>query len=201
MPSWIPFALFAIVASITPGPTNLLILHQGLHHGFRRTLPAVIGASLAAAALVLLVGLGLGQLLTSRPYASLALSWLGVVWLSWLAWRLYHAPAPSTERTEGTLAPNFGARQAAILQLINPKTWLMALAVVGVFAPQHATPVAIGGLAAIFATLAMPCLAAWGAMGDGAARLLRSPAQWRLFNRALALVLLLVAWWSVLMPG
>ncbi|VFS49858.1 Uncharacterised protein [Budvicia aquatica] len=30
----IPFILFAFVASITPGPTNVLILSQSARHGF-----------------------------------------------------------------------------------------------------------------------------------------------------------------------
>ena len=56
MSSWLPFTLFAFVASITPGPTNLLILAQSSRRGWQHALPAVFGASLAAAMIVLVVG-------------------------------------------------------------------------------------------------------------------------------------------------
>lgn len=56
-----PFALFAFVASITPGPTNLLVLGNAARFGLRRVWPIVLGACSAATAVLALVGLGLGR--------------------------------------------------------------------------------------------------------------------------------------------
>ena len=86
--SFLPFMAFALVASISPGPTNLLILAQGARHGLRSTLVPILAACLAAAATVLLVGMGLGQWLTRHPQAQHLMMWGGVLWLSWLAWQL-----------------------------------------------------------------------------------------------------------------
>ena len=36
----IPFLLFAFVASITPGPTNILVLANSQHFGVKNTVPA-----------------------------------------------------------------------------------------------------------------------------------------------------------------
>jgi len=41
--AYLPFMLFAFVASITPGPTNILILASSQRFGVKATLPAVAG--------------------------------------------------------------------------------------------------------------------------------------------------------------
>ncbi|MGM8851736.1 LysE family translocator [Salinicola halophyticus] len=199
MSAWLPFALFAFVASITPGPTNLLILTQGARRGWKSTLPAVFGASLAAATIVLTAGLGLSQTLLAYPVIRQLMAAIGVGWLTWLAWRLYRSQPPSIETdAERSGAPAFGPRQAAGLQLVNPKTWMMALSVVGVFTDSASSATQIGVLALTFGIVALPCLALWGMIGSGVARLFHTKRQWQWFNRALALLLLAVAWGSVL---
>lgn len=199
MSSWLPFTLFAFVASITPGPTNLLILAQGTRHGWKSALPAVFGASSAAAAIVLAVGWGLTNTLLAYPIIRQMMATTGVIWLSWLAWRLYRSPPPPMEG--GTeRSPNFSARQSAGLQLVNPKTWMMALSVVGVFTVEESSATDIAVLALTFGVVAVPCLTLWGLMGSGVAQWFRTPRQWQWFNRTLALLLLAVAWWSVLAP-
>lgn len=63
----LPFMLFAFVASITPGPTNILVLSNSARFGFRATLPIILGACAGAALLVLVVGSGFGQSLVQLP--------------------------------------------------------------------------------------------------------------------------------------
>jgi threonine/homoserine/homoserine lactone efflux protein len=58
------------------------------------------------------------------------MQWIGVAWLSYLAWHFARRPARSALRPKNPVS-NVGA---AGLQWINPKTWMMALAVVSVFA-------------------------------------------------------------------
>lgn len=129
--SLLPFILFALVSSISPGPTNLLILAHGARRGLRASLAPIVAACGAAAAIVLLVGLGLGELLLRYPLAQQLMSWAGVLWLSSLAWKMLRsAAAPLHAAT----AQGFSALSAASLQVVNPKVWLMAVAVVGVFA-------------------------------------------------------------------
>ena len=63
----LPFLLFAFVASITPGPTNILILSNSARFGFFAALPIIVGACASAATLVLLVGTGAGTSLSEWP--------------------------------------------------------------------------------------------------------------------------------------
>ena len=54
--AWLPFMLFAFVASITPGPTNILVLSSSQRFGVRATLPAVVSGCAAASLIVLVSG-------------------------------------------------------------------------------------------------------------------------------------------------
>lgn len=193
--SLLPFLLFALVASITPGPTNVLILGHSARHGARASLPLVLGGSLGAVALVLVVGFGLGQTLARHPDWQRGLAWAGVLWLSWLACQLARAGAP--EVTDASTRLGFGG--TAGLQLLNPKSWSMALAVVTVYAEPGADlwqQVLILGL--VFLLVSVPCLGLWALLGRAAARRLNSTRAWRGFNRGMAALLLVSAWVTVL---
>lgn len=78
MDQLLPFALFAFVASITPGPTNILVLSHSSRFGLATTLPIILGACAAAALLVLLVGTGLGDVLARHATLQTLLSWAGI---------------------------------------------------------------------------------------------------------------------------
>ena len=84
MDQLLPFALFAFVASITPGPTNILVLSHSSRFGLPTTVPIILGGCAAAALLVLLVGTGLGDVLARHATIQTALSWAGIAWLSWI---------------------------------------------------------------------------------------------------------------------
>ena len=51
----------------------------------------MLGACAAVAALIPLLGLGLGELLRRHPLLQQGLAWLGVGWLSYLAWSLFRS--------------------------------------------------------------------------------------------------------------
>lgn len=191
MSQLLPFMLFAFVASITPGPTNILVLSNSSRFGLGAAVPIILGACSAAALIVLLVGLGAGEWLLRHPQLQQLMSWLGLAWLLYLAWQIARSPA---EPVEAAAAPRrLGALGAAGLQLVNPKVWMMALAVVGVFSSAAADAGRYAIHALLFFLIALPCLAAWALLGAGAAKLLHSAAHLRRFNYAMALLLVVSA--------
>lgn len=196
MSQYLPFVVFAFVASITPGPTNILVLSHSALHGLSAALRITLGACAGAAVIVLLVGLGLGEILQSLPWLQTAMAWLGVAWISRLAWQLWRSAAVSL--TPDTASQPIGAWSGASLQAINPKTWIMALAVISVFAGSQASASEYGLYAGIFFLVAIPCLTVWALVGRGAVRLLTSERAMQRFNRAMALLLLISAWASLL---
>ncbi|MBO1539876.1 LysE family translocator [Pseudomonas sp. OA65] len=195
MDQLLPFALFAFVASITPGPTNILVLSHSSRFGLATTMPIILGACAAAALLVLLVGTGLGDVLARHATIQTLLSWAGIAWLSWMAWQIFRAPAEAIDPDRPVEGPRLGLAGAAGLQLVNPKTWMMALAVVSVFAGAEADRTQrVLWLSLAFFAISIPCMTAWAYLGRGAARFCRSAAAMGRFNRVMAVLLLVSAW-------
>ncbi|MBJ2346418.1 MULTISPECIES: LysE family translocator [Pseudomonas] len=195
MDQLLPFALFAFVASITPGPTNILVLSHSSRFGLTTTWPIILGACAAAALLVLVVGTGLGDVLARHATIQTVLSWAGIAWLSWMAWQIFSAPAEAIDPDKPVEGPRLGLAGAAGLQLVNPKTWMMALAVVSVFAGAEADrTVRVLWLSLAFFAISIPCMTAWAYLGRGAARFCRSAVAMGRFNRVMAVLLLVSAW-------
>jgi len=190
------FMLFAFVASITPGPTNILVLSNSARYGFKAALPVILGACAGAAGIVLLVGSSVGRSLVHLPKLQSTMHWAGIAWLSYLAWQIFSAPAEGIDVR--STQKRLGLRGAASLQLINPKTWTMALAVVSVFAGSGAERQGrVLTLSLVFFLISLPCLTTWALLGAASSRLLRSPQAMRRFNRCMALLLLGSTWLSV----
>ena len=197
-PTLLPFMLFAFVASITPGPTNILVLSNSARYGFKATLPIIFGACASAAVVVLLVGYGLGESLKQSPLLQHAMQWSGVTWLSYLAWQIFHS-------TPETLDPHLSENHrrpdlltGAGLQWVNPKTWMMAMAVVSVFSDNGADRLNhIVYLSFAFFVIALPCMTAWAVLGSSVNQWLRSTKALRNFNRSMGLLLAGSTWLSV----
>ncbi len=190
--TYLPFLLFAFVASITPGPTNILILTSSQRFGVKATLPAVMGACVAASLIVFISGAGAGEVLRGYPLVRDVMSWAGALWLSWMSWQLFTAPVANLH---GSAGEPFSGKSAALLQLINPKTWMMALAIVSLFAPAGAHPLRdVSLLSLSFLLISLLCLGAWTLLGKAANRLFRTASSLVVFQRVMALCLLLSAW-------
>jgi threonine/homoserine/homoserine lactone efflux protein len=197
MQSFLPFLLFAFVASITPGPTNILVLSHSSRRGMVATLPIIMGACLAAASIVLAVGLGVGETLLQVAHVQQAMAWAGVLWLSWLAWQIFRSAPPSLDPAS-TGSDGLDLWSAITLQLVNPKVWMMAVAVVSVFATGDDRTLRLIMLSLLFLLVSLPCMTLWALLGVGSARLFHSPVAYRRMNGALAFLLLVSAWMSLL---
>lgn len=191
----LPFVTFAFVASITPGPSNLLVLGNSARYGFVATLPIILGSCAGSATLVMFVGFGIGGWLAEHPNIQTAMSWAGALWMSYLAWQI------ATQET-GPLRsephrPTSGLTAAA-LQAVNPKTWGMAVAVVSVFAGVNADLQRYALLSCIFLMISIPCLGIWATLGSRVGPAVQSGTVARAFNLLLGAALLASAWVGIL---
>lgn len=178
---------FALVSSITPGPNNLMVLTSGANFGMRRTLPHLLGISLGHAFMVLLLGLGLGEVFVAWPPAHTLLKAASLAYMLWLAWKIAHAAAP--EGGAGTGKP-FTFLQAAAFQWVNPKAWIMGVTAVTVYAAPGGGALGAALVALAFCATNFPSVSVWAWMGTQVARWLRDPARLRAFNWTMAVLLI-----------
>lgn len=188
-PELIPvIAAFAFVATITPGPNNIMVTASGVNHGYRATLPHMLGISIGFPVMVLAVGLGLGGLFRAFPALHDVLKWAGVAYLLWLAWRI----ATTRKQGEASSRPPLTFLQAAAFQWVNPKAWMMATGAVAAYTSGDESVFAeVLLITALFALVAFPCVSAWTLLGSGLGRFLASGRRLQIFNIAMATLLVL----------
>jgi len=179
-------ALFAFVTSITPGPNNLMLMASGARFGFRLSLPHMFGISLGFGVLIFAVGMGLAAVLETVAWAEFALKMLAAGFLARLAWKLAHAGAPGQA---GQRDRPMGLMHAALFQWINPKGWMMALTAIAVYAPEQSVQTILA-VTLVFVLVNFPSVGVWTLIGGRIGRVLQDPARARLFNLAMAGLLL-----------
>ncbi|GAB0115538.1 LysE family translocator [Acidisoma sp. C75] len=188
-PDLLPFLGFALVASATPGPNNIMALATGAAHGLRATLPLILGVALGFAFMVAAVGIGLAQPLAAHPLWHEVLRWVGAGWLLLLAWKIARAPGQA-EPGVTTAARPIGFWGACGLQWVNPKAWIMALATAATYTrPGHPLAPQVLILAGIFLLIGLGTVTSWAMLGAHARRYIAAPGRLRIFNTAMGLLL------------
>ncbi|TWC06617.1 MULTISPECIES: LysE family translocator [unclassified Pseudomonas] len=181
------FALFALVTSITPGPNNTMLLASGVNFGFNRTIPHMLGISCGFFVLVLAVGFGLGAVFQAYPLLYTVLRYVGAAYLLYLAWKIAHS-GPVSESESGKRTP-ISYWGAAAFQWVNPKAWIMAIGAISTYTPLQGYFFNVVVIAAVFALINLPSVSLWVVCGSLLRNLLRDRRWLRLFNWAMALLL------------
>jgi threonine/homoserine/homoserine lactone efflux protein len=173
---------FLWVAAITPGPNNMLLTASGANFGFLRSLGLLIGIMIGMQVMLLMVAFGIGGLILLYPSLHLVLKIGGSAYLLWLAWKIASAKYEKLDTETAPAAP-MPFWQGGLLQLINPKAWLMALGAVASF--SLAGEAYRGSVLAISAGMALVNVVSgviWLGFGSLIGRILRSRRAWTIFN-------------------
>lgn len=184
----VALSAFAFVASMTPGPNNLMLMASGTNFGFARTGPHMLGVALGFTVMVLLVALGMGTVFMAVPGAMTALKIASTLYLLYLAWRIATSPPPRIDGGESSGRP-LTFLQAAAFQWVNPKGWMMALTAAAVYVPADDRIAGALVVTLIVAVVGTPSVVVWAAAGVQLRRLLHRPRAYRAFNVVAALLL------------
>ena len=129
------FLPVALLLAASPGANNLLAFVSATRAGWLGAAKGVIGRMAAWAVLVLLVSLGLDVLLRTSEVAFVALKWVGVAYLLYLAWRFWSVDfAADIETPDASTL----MRREFLTLMGNPKAYLLLTA----FLPQFVTDAA-----------------------------------------------------------
>ena len=162
--SMLKLLIFIFIASITPGPNNILILSDGLRFGYKKTIPFNLGVCFSAFIGLFLIAYT-GKDLTKYPTFNFFIAIFGSLYLLYLAYKLFIA---------GTgLEMNFthdkerGFINAVILQFVNPKLWIFLTTTAFLLFPENnRTPLFIGFISLLTIPINFISLSVWALLGD-----------------------------------
>lgn len=138
--TWLIYLLAVIGLSFTPGPNSLLVLSHGALYGHRRASFTVLGGAVGFVSLIGLSMLGISALLQTISGALTALKIVGGLYLCWLGFKLWRAPAIDLTPVAASGGTDAGRwtlfRQGLFAAASNPKVLLFY----GAFLPQFIDP-------------------------------------------------------------
>ena len=172
----------AVATTFTPGPNNAMLSASGATFGLRRTIPHAQGVTWGFPLMVFAVALGLGEAFRESAVLRETLRWGGAALMLWLAWRIATAEPPG--RGKGRSRP-LSFVEAAGFQWINPKAWMMSLAVTSQFVDGSDSLRDAAVAAAVFAGVGFFSSHGWAAFGAALGRWLGEGMRLRVFNAAM----------------
>ncbi|MGB9097809.1 LysE family translocator [Erwinia sp.] len=179
---------FLWVAAITPGPNNMLLTASGANFGFLRSLGLLIGIMIGMQLMLLMVAFGIGGLILLYPSLHLVLKIGGSAYLLWLAWKIATSKYEKLD-TENAPAAPMPFWQGGLLQLINPKAWLMALGAVASFSlAGEAYRSSVMAISVGMALVNVVSGVIWLGFGSLIGRILRSRQAWTIFNVSMGIL-------------
>jgi len=181
-------ALFLFIATITPGPNNLVLMRAAARNGWTGALPALIGVVSGGLVLLVAVASGAGSAFSAWPWLRVSIELGGVVYLVWLGVQMFVSAGRDTAVTS---LPT-GLFGLFCFQFLNPKGWVMVLTVVAASNTTGAID-AFRRLTPLFVAIPTPCLLLWAGLGGVLARHLTSPMVRLWTDRLLGALLILAA--------
>jgi threonine/homoserine/homoserine lactone efflux protein len=188
--------LFTTAMAFTPGPNTTLSAALGANGGMRAAMPFVLAVPVGWGMLLVASVVGLGAALDAAPAARSAVKAAGLAYMLWLAWRL----AQNRRLGEANAALNVGFGQGVALQFVNIKAWMTALLVSGgwvTVSPDWQPRLLL--VLPIMMAYALLSNLTYAAIGSLLRAWLSVGVRLLVFNRAVAMVLVVTALWMALL--
>ena len=190
MSFYLPLVIFCFSTSITPGPNNLMIMISGSKFGIYRSLPHYFGICIGFSIMVLLIGMGLGEIFNQFPMLHLIIRYLGALYMLYLAWQTIRSTGELKVVSTNTKPLSF--IQALLFQWINPKALVMAIGVIATYSTANASIFNQTILiASIYFIIGVPCVGMWLIGGVAISKYLKNPRHLHYFNLTMGLLLVL----------
>lgn len=189
---------FAFIASITPGPNNLLLMSSGALFGLRRTLPHLGGVQIGFAIMMTAAVFGLGTLIDRWPWLVTVVRIGGSAWLAWMSLRFFKAAVrganPEASMDAAPISRPFRFYEALLFQWVNPKALIAAISSAGAYIAiaDEAWQRAAVMVGVFFMMGGFGCLT-WMVAGDALNRCMSTGRSAIWVNTAMGLLILVTA--------
>ncbi|MFC3748993.1 LysE family translocator [Paenibacillus sp. GCM10012306] len=122
------FLIYCVIATFTPGPTNIVILSTVNHFGAKKAMKYSYGATVGFGLLLVVSAVLNNLLLTILPKVLMIMQVIGSLYMLYLAYLI--CKKSSSDKTENQAATFWSG---FMMQLLNPKSVLFTLTVIPTF--------------------------------------------------------------------
>lgn len=186
----ISFAIYTFATTATPGPNTVMLVASGANFGIRRTIPHILGIAFGIIMVLALIGIGLGQMFELYPQSQTIIRYVGATFLLYLAYKI--ATAKNNLNDDQQIGRPMSPVQAALLQSVNPKVWVVMIGAIGSFVTIGGNKyLEIGLMMATYVAVSLPIQFGWCLFGREIGRFLKSDRAFRVFNFSMAGLLLI----------
>ncbi|AIQ11401.1 LysE family translocator [Paenibacillus durus] len=142
------FLLYCIIITITPGPTNIVILSTVHNFGTKKAMEYTYGATIAFGLLLVISAMLNTMLITAMPKILIVMQIIGSFYMCYLAYQIYKMDTskPTVNQT-GTFVSGF------LMQFLNPKVLLFTMTVIPSFILPYYTAMPAVTISVITITL------------------------------------------------
>lgn len=118
----LPFILFVIAMTGTPGPGNLTMMAIGQSTGFKSSIPFLLGTAAGCIVLDGLVACGLGEIIIASPGVATLLRIGGLLYIVYLAGKIL-----VMQFATRSVEKRFSFFEGVLIHPLSPKSWAMAI--------------------------------------------------------------------------
>ena len=181
----VTFTAFALALYGTPGPATISLAASGAAYGFRRSVRYLLGLVSGVLITLVVAAFGLGYLFTRFPTVHATLRVVSLGYILYLAYRIARSGVSSSvdEKPLGFLS-------GVVLNLINPKAYVAALATITQFSsPGDAYFESVVLIILVATTIALVVDLGWAYAGQWMSKLFSSPRAAAVLNIVMAVIL------------
>lgn len=187
--------VLATAMSFSPGPNTTLSTALAANLGLRRAMRFVLAVPVGWCLLLCLCAAGVGPLVSQVPPLRWAIQGGGIAYLLWLAFKLARSGQLSAAQQQQL---HVGFWQGVLLQFVNIKAWFLALTIIaGWVVGQPQTGLRLAVVLPVMAGYAFSSNMLYACIGAALRHWLAQNQRLLWFNRAMAGLLVLTAYWML----
>lgn len=186
----LPFFYLQFIASMTPGPNNVMLTASGMNFGYKRTVPHILGVIVGFVLLINVSAFGVGALYQNFPQIEWALKIVGSAYLLYLSYKIATAGRVGLKDQAKEVTRPMRFIEALAFQFINPKGVVFSITLISML-PQDLSM----GLTVliIFTSTIITSVCStntWAIFGKVIAEIFRNDKARHIINIILAIMLL-----------
>ncbi|MBF7684636.1 hypothetical protein I2F17_02150 [Acinetobacter sp. B10A] len=191
---YVGLAIFCFIASVTPGPNNIILILATHRSGVIGALPVLLGICIGFSIMLVLSGVVLSYL-NQNIYAHYLLSLTSFIFLLYVCYGVFNMNINDKLVDGHAKIKQFGFMSVALFQWVNPKAWIICSAAAATYVKADM------GYGYVFLTALMMSILGcipWLMLGSYLDQILNTSLKKSIFFKSMAIILLLTVIYSYL---